>query len=199
MVTTIRDTTFSCGRFPKSLSRESDFIENLIEQAVAEALPLLTGSDTDIIIGAKKITRRLIRECKIEKRWYSKEINPKTLKPVRKSESQMRQVHPVPVTDEDGKTDFTGAVDSAACGIDGKHIPGSNPVNINQVAEDKIAQLEQEYTVRAIIGVIGDDAWYFALNYSEHLGDGTASAADRKRYQRLRAQIKAALPDVEPL
>lgn len=196
---TVRNTMFSVGRWPKSLSTESDFVEGLIDEAIATTLPLLDSdiSDLDLIKTVKSLTRKIIHRERPEHRWYDGSINPKTGNPVRKSKSTTLIVHPVQVED-DGKKEWVGPVDTAESDASGAHVSG--PQNVNQTAENRIALIAQEQLIATVVSIIGQADWDWALAYTEQIGGGEPiPAADRKRYQRIREKVKALMPDVEPL
>ena len=195
LVATIRQAIFT-SRLPASLTKRSDLIEGLVEQAITESLDagLLLHGDAALVIGAKKIGRKIARQQKIETRWYETDATGKT---VRKSKSVMRELHPVEVTDDDGKKEWVGPVDSAECDTSGERISG--PQHVNTSADNLLAKIEEDQIVRAIVTVIGESDWDWALAFTSRKGDGTLTGEDHQRWRTIRARIRRALPDVEPL
>jgi hypothetical protein len=197
LVETIRQAIFT-SRLPSGLTKQSDIVEGLVEEAIAKSLEagLLLRGDAALVAGAKKIGRKIARSTKKETRWYETDL--KTGTKVRKSKSVMREVHPVEIENDDGKKEWVGPVDSAASDSSGQHITGA-PRHVNQTAENLLAKIAEDQIIRAITSVIGQEDWDWALDFHGRLGDGSLTGADHQRYRTIRNRIKRALPDQEPL
>jgi len=180
---TIRSTMFSSGRFPKSLTERSDFIENLVEEGVNLGTALLDKSDAEIVTGAKSIARKLIHREKKEVRW-TETVDGKQ---IRKSRAEIRIQHPVERVDE--KTEWVTPVDALEVDANGKLL-GVTAQNINEVEARMIEQIYQLRLQSSVIGLIGVENWRWATEYTTRKGDGSLTNADHQLFKRLKEKVR---------
>jgi hypothetical protein len=202
LVETIAKTIVSCGRFPKYLTNNSEYIDGLVDDAVTRYFGKFTlcGKKRTIRRRARKVARQIVHREWAEFRHYELVDG----KRVRKSKSILRIEHPAPVYGEGSEpvteiSDVNGAgtggsvqvyshpLDRVEVDAFGRTI-GTNSTNLNLSEKAVIAALDGRMWQSWLKDYLGPDDYFFMLHYLDR--DEPATDAERQRFCRLLRKAK---------